>query len=301
MLFLVLMNMLTYSQGVVFNYPVQFSQVHFSKGTFNPALVCHHAPLDVFMGTQQYTGHFKNVSTQFALAGIQIPFSEYSANSKNIITFRFTNDQEGYYISRNRGYAGYSFHTRIGGDYYLAGGIEIGTMGYAVQGTPSTGNASRYIVDGSSGVSVYNSHLTTGISLNQAFNNEIQPLDEVTRLYRHLNVFAGYHINISNNFELYPTLLFRFPYKSVYKYNLDASVNAVLNRILLLGTSYRYKNGLSFSAGVTNLNLFNGYLTICMAYNSPVGKSSLNISIIEIQLNYKHLKKERVNRLPSLH
>lgn len=289
-----------FSQGTVFNYPVQFSQVAFSKSIVNPALVCLHSPVDIFSGTQQYTGYFSDISTQYVRLGIQIPIENNTRRPRNILSLRFTNDQEGAYISRNRGYVGYSFHTRLFGDYNFGGAIEVGSMGYFVQGTPSTGNASKYIIDGSAGISVYNELLTTGISMNQAFNNQIQPLDEVTRLYRHMNVFVSNYFNVSEFLGVNPYALYRFPIKGRHKYNLDIGGHAILIDKLMVGGAFRYKKGASFSVGLTNFELLNGFLTLGLAYNSPFGRSSLNISIFEIHINYKYLKKGSVTRLPSL-
>jgi hypothetical protein len=255
----------------------------------------------VIIGTQQYTGYFKDISTQYAILGVKIPFNQTNDQPKNIISVRFLNDQEGAYISRNRAYLGYSFHTKVFGEFFLAGALEFGSMGYVVEGTPSTGNASEYVIDGSAGISVYNEYLTTGFSINQAFNNEVQPLDEVTRLYRHINAFAAYSFVFSENAEIQPKILVRYPYKSGYNFNLDIGLEALLVKKLLLGTSYRYKNGLSFNAGIANFDVFNGFLTFCLAYNSPVSGSLLNVNVFEFHINYKYFtKKGGAGRLPSL-
>ncbi len=290
-----------FSQGVVINYPVQFSQLDYSKSSFNPALICLRSPLEFIIGTQQYTGYFDDISTQYAMVGVQIPFDQPDNRPRNILSIRFSNDQEGVYISRNRAYLGYSFHTKVIDNFYLGGALEFGSMGYVVEGTPSTGNASKYVIDGSAGVSIYNENLTTGVSINQAFNNEVQPLDEVTRLYRHMNLFAAYNFIISEYFEICPGILFRYPYKTGYNYNLDIGLESVIMQRLVLGSSYRYKNGLSFNAGITNFEVFNGFLSFCLAYNSPISGSAINVNIFEFHINYKYFaKKGSAGRLPSL-
>lgn len=290
-----------FSQGVVNNYPVQFSQFDFSKSSVNPALICLRSPLEINIGTQQYTGYFDDISTQYATLGLQVPFNQPENRPRSIISIRFSNEQEGVYISRNRAYLGYSFHTRIFDNYYMGGALEFGTMGYVVEGTPSTGNASKYVIDGSAGLSLYNETLTIGVSINQAFNNNVQPLDEVTRLYRHMNAFVAYDFVISEIAVVTPEVLFRYPYKTGYNYNLDTGLEALLIEKLLLGTSWRYKNGLSFNAGIANLRIFNGFLTFCLAYNSPVSASSIKVDIFEFHINYKYFtKKGSASRLPSL-
>jgi hypothetical protein len=257
--------------------------------------------LEFISGTQQYTGYFRDISTQYAMVGIQLPMRQDKNRPRNILSVRFLNDQEGAYISRNRGYLGYGFHTRVFSDFYLGGGLEIGSMGYVVEGTPSTGNASRYVIDGTAGLSFYNEHLTTGFSINQVFNNDVQPLNEVTRLYRHMNLFAGYNLILTENAELYPSVMVRFPYEVAYNYNLDVGLKTVIVKKILLGTSYRYKNGISFDVGVTNFEVLNGFLTLCLAYNSPFVSSAINVNIFEIHINYKYLtKKGSAARLPSI-
>ena len=283
-----LIEVSVFSQGAVLNYPIQFSQLDFFKSSINPALICLHSPLELIIGTQQYTGYFKDISTQYANLGVQIPFRQPGEVSRNILSIRVSNDQEGVYISRNRAYLGYGFHTRIFNNFFLGGALDFGFMGYVVEGTPSTGNASEYVMDGSAGISLYNEVLTTGFSINQAFNNNVQPLDEVTRLYRHINAFASYNFVISKNAWVCPKILFRYPYKTGYNYNLDVGVETVLVKKLLLGSSYRYKNGLSFSSGITNLEVFKGFLTFCLAYNSPVSGSLINVNVFEFHLDYKH-------------
>lgn len=292
-----LCNVSLFSQGVVNNYPVQFSQIEFSKTSINPALICLRSPLEFIIGTQQYTGFFEDISTQYAILGIQIPFYQPKNYPRNILSIRFLNDQEGAYISRNRAYLGYSFHTKVFDNLFLGGAIELGSMGYVVEGTPSTGNASKYVLDSSAGISIYSENLTTGVSVNQAFNNEVQPLDEVSRLYRHVNVFASYNFIISQNADVYPKILFRYPYKSGYNYNLDIGLETILINKLLLGTSYRYKNGLSFNAGITNFEVLNGLLNFCLAYNTPLVGSVLNVNIFEIHISYRAFLKTPGSRL----
>lgn len=263
-------------------------------------MICLRSPLELNIGTQQYTGYFDDISTQFAMVGFQIPFNQPENRPRSILSVRFSNEQEGVYISRNRAYLGYSFHTRIFNEYFLGGGLEFGSMGYVVEGTPSTGNASKYVIDGAAGISLYSEILTFGLSINQAFNNNVQPLDEVTRLYRHMNAYASYNFVISRNAVVTPGVLFRYPYKTGYNYNLDIGLESVLMEKLLIGSSYRYKNGFSFNAGIVNLKVFNGFLSFNMAYNSPVAASSIKMDIFEFHINYKYFtKKGSASRLPS--
>ncbi len=247
----------------------------------NPASIGSTTKVEAMLGSKNHIGNFSAISTNFA--GVFAAIKKSSQRPFNVIGLRFDNDQEGKYISRTRAYVTYAFHFRFVGNYYLSGGVDFGGLNLSVKGTPSTGDKSEYVPDANSGIWFYNKDLKFGISINQIFNGRLQPYQEISVLRRHFNITAQKTLKISSIFYLKPSFLFRFP--SYINYNADYSLELDLADFFG-GISIRHRLGGAFWLGITRIRIGNGNLEAVLNYNTPLQKSIVNVSSLEIVCRY---------------
>ena len=247
----------------------------------NPASIGSTEKIEAILGSKNHIGNFSAISTNFA--GVFASIKKSSQRPFNVIGLRFDNDQEGKYISRFRAYVSYAFHFRVFGNYHLSGGVDLGGLNLSVKGTPSTGDKSEYVPDANSGIWFYNEDFKFGISINQIFNGRLQPYQEISVLHRHLNITAQKTFTISKIFSLKPSFLFRFP--SYINYNADYSLEFGIVDFLG-GISIRHRMGGAFWLGITQIRIWNGNLEAVLNYNTPLRRSIVNVSSLEIVCRY---------------
>ena len=273
-----------YGQKPNEHYPVQFSQFIFSYPLVNPSSIGIMSDNEVTVGYQKPVSGFKGVSTYFC----NISFVPYrvrdNAKNRNIIGFRFFNDNEGAYINRTRFYAMYAFHTQLSAGLRFSGGIELGGMNFSVKATPTTEGASVLKVDASTGIWLYNDRFHAGVSVNQLFRSVFQPIDEKTVLPTHFNISASYAILSGEDLILRPHLLVTFPYYS--SYSLRASIYGLILEKVISVISWNHKKSISVMLGINDLQIYQSTMDIILSYNTTLRKAALGINKMEISLNY---------------
>jgi hypothetical protein len=205
---------------------------------------------------------------------------------------RFTGYNEGKYIGGNRLYAVYSFHARLKNRTYFAGGIDLGFIHSKIEGTPSTGSLSEYVMDGNAGIIFYNQNFHAGISVNQLANNFIKPLQEIMIIYRHITFSASKRLTISDHFQVSPFTRLCYPYFDDFRIELGT-------RILLLDRysvsfSYRLKEMMSVGIGIQHITIGNGHINAGLTYNTPILSKAIVTSTVEITLGY-FLRNKKIN------
>lgn len=265
-------------------YPVQFSQYMRHYQFINPASIGARSKLETTLGSKNNIGSFSNISTYFAGVSFSILRSPKTGKPFNVVGLKADTDREGEYIARTRAYVMYAFHFKIFRDYYLSGGVDLGMLNMSVQGTPSTGDKSEYVPDANTGIWLYNNDFYFGFSVNQVFNDKLQPYQEVSVMRRHFNIIAMKRLKISPLVTVSPSILVRYP--SYLNYNADYSVECRISDFLG-GLSIRHKQGIAFWLGITEIKLAGGRLEAIILYNTPLKKSLININSLELVCRYE--------------
>jgi hypothetical protein len=156
-------------------------------------------------------------------------------------------------------------------------------LNMSVKGTPSVGDKSEFVPDANSGVWLYKDGFHLGVSVNQIFNGRLQPYQEISQMQRHVNITVMKQFRINSYFSVRPSFLFRFP--SYLDYNADYSVECEVAG-LVAGFSLRHKLGGAFWLGMKNIVVFDGNLEAVLCYNTPMQRSLVNVSSLELILKY---------------
>ena len=164
-------------------------------------------------------------------------------------------------------------------------------MNYSVKGTPLSGDGSDLKPDAAVGVQFYNSSFHTGFSVNQVFNSELQPLEEITVLSPFLNITADKKWNISDQVLFVPGFAIQVPLtnqgSNKSKVLVDMNLNFTLYKRLFLSTGLHNNDMINISAGINDIFSADGKLNIHLTYTSSlVRKAEINTDFLELGIFY---------------
>ncbi|MBN1416917.1 MAG: type IX secretion system membrane protein PorP/SprF [Bacteroidales bacterium] len=265
------------------SYPFHYYQFAQNISLYNPSGAGLTAPIELQAGNHSYISYL-NAQYSCFNANIRFGFGKANPGIFSTIGIRFTGYNEGKYISGNRLYAVYSFHARLKDRLFFAGGIDLGFINSRIEGTPSTGSLSEYVMDGNAGIIFYNQRFHAGFSVNQLANNFIKPLEETIILYRHIVFSASNRFRIQENFQVTPYTRICYPYFDDFRIDLGTRILFLKNYSISL--SYCLKEMASFGIGIQNIKLGNGQVKAAVSYNTPIRSQVINTSTIEISLGY---------------
>ncbi len=272
-------------------YPVRFTQHYNCYSLINPALAGTFARFELSLGNQRMLGNLSKVSTYYLNANYRITRQRNRRKPFSTIGIILYNDREGKYLNRTRFYALYSWHGTIRNELKISGGLQIGGMNYSVKGTPLTGDGSDLKPDASVGIQLYNPLFHLGLSVNQVFNSEVQPLEEIALLAPFLNILGEFKLEASEWLLIKPTLSFHFPLTNNdarYSRNLyDVAILFRLQEKLTIATGIHNSDRIALTAGINNILSSSGILDVYLSY-SFVYKQSTNLStpLFELGVNY---------------
>jgi hypothetical protein len=273
------------------SYPFQYYQFFQNISLYNPAGSGLTAPIELQAGNHSYISY---LNAQYSCFNANLRFGMGRSNPGifSTIGLRFTGYNEGKYISGNRLYAVYSFHARLKDQLYFAGGIDLGFIHSKIEGTPSTGSLSEYIMDGNAGIIIYNQSFHAGISVNQLANNFIKPLQEIIVLYRHMIISASNRFRVSDNFQVSPFTRICYPYYDDFR--IDLGTRILFLKRYSVSFSYRLEEMGSVGIGMQNIGIGNGYLNAGLTYNTPIRSKVIYTSTVEISLGY-FIRNKKIN------
>lgn len=262
-------------------YPVRFTQYYTCYSFLNPAMAGTFSTLELSLGNQRLMGNLSKVSSYYLSANYRITRQTNNRKPFSTVGIILYNDREGKYLNRTRFYALYSWHGTIRNDLKLSGGLQIGGMNYSVKGTPLTGDGSDIGPDASVGVQLYNPLFHVGVSVNQVFNSEVQPLEEITQLAPFLNFLGEIKLELSEWLIMKPIVSFQFPIihrDERYSRNLyDATLLFNIQEKFTIATGIHNNDRLVLTAGLNNLLFTTGNLNVYLSYSFTF-KQNTNLS-----------------------
>jgi type IX secretion system PorP/SprF family membrane protein len=177
-------------------------------------------------------------------------------------------------FERISAFATYAYHLRVTEKTNLSFGVgagfsrrEIDLASMSVlSGTDELYNSylmndnAESHLDLKAGLTYYGRHFFVGYSSNQLLQNEVYDVSEgqAEKLAIHHYLSGGYVFNLSERFELYPTVMVRYVEPAPLAY--DANLRARLDKEVWFGVGYRYQDAVSGQIGLTLNNKLNfGY------------------------------------------
>lgn len=276
-----------HGQQEVVKYPVRFSQYYNSFSIINPAAGGAYADYEMAMGNQRLLGNFSKVSSYYLNANMRLAKNKSYRNTPfSVLGLYLYNDREGKYLNRTRIYATYVWHSNISRKIMVSGGFHLGGMNYSVKGTALSGDGSDFTPDGVIGFRIYNEAFHFGISYNQIFNSEIQPLEEVANLTPFVNVSGGFSYYIHHSLSLQPAYSVRVPVngdKVLADITLIASYRDNLRLIAGIHNNNRFMSSVEFR----NLLDFEQGLNLAVSYSFPLTSTGVSTNFIELGISFQ--------------
>jgi len=164
--------------------------------------------------------------------------------------------------SRTGLYGSYAYNVKINEQLKFSSGLSLGLLQYKLDGSKiilhdqidqslSNGMYIDYMPDANLGLYVYSQNYSVGFSINQLFNNninfkEVEQLG-INKIKSHFLLNGSYLYNISNDFDIEPTLLLKFVSPAPIQAEID--IKASYKKMVWLGLSYRTKDAFAVMAG----------------------------------------------------
>jgi type IX secretion system PorP/SprF family membrane protein len=190
----------------------------------------------------------------------------------------------GYYLNDIAGhikqqglYFTYSYIASLAGDVKLSFGLTSGIQAYGVDGTKlylnetgdqvlSNGLQTSWVPDGTFGMMFYTDRLRTGFSISQLYGSQLNFFkagnEGTSKLSQHYNLHVSYLLGSDENaLNFQPYLLMKYINPTPAQF--DVGVQAIYNKNLWLGASYRTNESFSLLFGF----LFRDNLTFGYSYD----------------------------------
>jgi type IX secretion system PorP/SprF family membrane protein len=161
-------------------------------------------------------------------------------------------------------YASYAYNVKINDEIRFSSGLSLGVLQYKIDGskiilhdagdqTLSDGMYVDYMPDANLGINIYSKKFSFGIAANQLMSNnikfkEVEQLG-INKIKRHLMINGSYLFEISNDFEVEPSLMFKYITPAPMQFDINARV--IYRKMAWLGFSLRTKDALSVMVGYT--------------------------------------------------
>jgi type IX secretion system PorP/SprF family membrane protein len=271
--------------------PVQFGQFFNGYSIINPAMGGWRSDVDIELGKQRHTGSWRSNSTTYASVNFRLRQKPKSF-SFHAPGLSFFSDREGEYLKRSKVYLTYAWHTRLNRDLSLSAGAGLGMYSFHVSPPVNVSVAGADSApDAAIGLWMYSKSFFTGVSMNQILNSSVTPLAEEHQLIRHFNLTGGYNYQFSKSLMLTPVVLLRVAPESVM--DVDVAAIGSLNKLFVLGISYRHHRNFLAMVGLERLNIGVGNLKAGFSYTVPVGRIASPIHTYELTLNYAYTKAKK--------
>ena len=274
-----------FGQYSVTRFPVRFGQYYNNFTFINPAYAGFNEGYEATAGSKRMLGNISKISTHYLGLSTRLRNSKgFKEHPFSALSFQAYADKEGVYINRNRIYGSYAWHTNISPKLMLSIGFHIGAINYYVKGTELSGDGSDWEPDGSVGVLFYNDKFATGISVNQMFKAEIQPLEEVAVIPVFVNYMAYYKLNVGSNVDITPMFNCRIPQKQ-YKGVYDVNVELLLNKTYGISLGIIDNNNVINTLVLRNIKFGNNRFGTFFSYIYPYKSSQIKINYAELGVN----------------
>ncbi|HAR19441.1 MAG TPA: hypothetical protein DCR46_02200 [Cytophagales bacterium] len=250
----------------------QYSQYMLNQYVLNPAVAGSTDYAQVVASYRnQWSGAFDNAApTTYYLGG----YTSLGRNSKKPHPYR--NKHAGYHSIGGMVYndqtgptgstgflASYSYNERLSGTWRIALGASLGGLQYSLNSdkltfaeTESVPSRRQWVPDGNLGLWLNNKYFYFGGAISQVFQSKLDfeiptlpnnPRSRTSKLSNHYFVTTGFRLEPTNDWEILPSIMFRFNRPAPVSLDLNAKVR--YKNMVWAGTSYRNKDAVVFLFG----------------------------------------------------
>ena len=259
-------------------YPDLLSAYFYNMASIHVGYIPTNGTADFAVGYKFHEGQLKKVNT-LSFAGAKV-FRSNKGNAQAIRVLGY-NEQNGPYISSPKGYLNYAYEVKLGEESHLFAGIALGAAG--IYFSAPTFSGSTWMPDGSLGVGFRFRTLSAGASTLQMFNSGSSQLGDTYRLGRFYHFYAAVEQELGLDWKCNGYALWRKLGSSGD--DLGAALSITAREVFTLGTSLRYKAGMSFftafhiDAGENKLLLSLNYNAAPIFTSLPTWQNSFEISV----------------------
>jgi type IX secretion system PorP/SprF family membrane protein len=273
---------LTVNAQVTDVFPENYTTYFNNTAIVNPGFVQEDSKAEFFSMYRQRTGAFQKIAS-YSVTCSKVFRKEN--NAAHLARVFFSNDKEGPYINKPRVYFNYAYAIPLAEETSLSAGLAAGFTQVYFSAPSATASGNSTMPDGAIGITFRRKKFFSGISSQQAFNAESNPLKANVKLRRYYNFLLSQEKDLSPSLKLRGNFMYQlFPSNSDL---LNIVLEGSYNDILRLGGAYKSREGLAL-IGSVEANLGDDKIFICFAYNTGVlSKLKYGFNSIEINFGYK--------------
>ncbi|MBO9699502.1 MAG: PorP/SprF family type IX secretion system membrane protein [Sporocytophaga sp.] len=273
---------LTVSAQVTDIFPENYTTYFNNTAIVNPGFVPEDSKAEFFSMYRQRTGAFQKIAS-YSLTCSKVFRKEN--NTAHLARVFFSNEKEGPYINKPRAYFNYAYVIPLAEETSLSAGLSAGFTQVYFSAPSATASGNSTMPDGAFGITFRRKKFFTGISSQQVFNAESNPIKSNVKLRRYYNLILRQEKDLSPSLKLRGNFMYQLLPSNSNLLNLV--LEGSYNDILSLGGAYRSREGLAL-IGSVEANLGDDKIFICFAYNTGVlSKLKYGFNSIEINFAYK--------------
>ena len=264
--------------------PAHFDQFFNNYYLLNPANEDSASSLRLRVGNRSLTGVFQGVNRIYfdADAGLRTKRKD-RFHSIGIQAF---NSREGEFFSKSRLYGRYSWRTGLTANSALSAGVSFGIVNYAFRSSQASAGGSSSVADGNTGVWYLRRRWNLGVSMQQIFEQQLQPINQIFILNRY------YNFNLTNFFPLGPHLDLTTHLYSRYQkgepLNIEFASIVEIQRRVNAGFNYRHDRGIVFLAGISRISFGSLNMALMASYMASMKKvNRVTDSVLEFHISLK--------------
>jgi hypothetical protein len=258
--------------------PVRYHQYFNSPVFINPAASVPQDGFEVRLNSRLQTGPFNNVNSAlfYSMFGLKTD----DDGPVHQLGVMFQNENEGKFLNRTRFYGLYVQRTRLSPSLFINTGIAMGAMSYAVRSSTMNAGGGATALDGKLGLYLSAKKWSSGLSMNQVFNNKVNLFSAPLSLRRFFSLYGHYRHAFSRQD------LTVYYYADVTRDELYAHVNLLLgiDDQVQAGLGYSIEQGVSIYGGLRQVELLRKWFKLGITYFVPMHQRLSNTSVIELSL-----------------
>jgi type IX secretion system PorP/SprF family membrane protein len=259
-----------------------FDQFYQNYYLHNPANTDSAYKLSAYIAHDTQTGLFQGVSRTYMDADVRL----YSG--KNLLHFvgvQAVTNREGEFIRKRRLLGRYSLRIRLSYRSSLSAGICGGFVNYSFSTSQAGTGGAAWVPDGNAGLWYLRPKLAIGISMQQALDQRIKPVNQFFYLNRYYNINARYRLPVSTFLNLATHFYIRFQ-KDQPTYFACVPLVEIQN-ILEVGAGYSYRRGFSYVAGIKKLSIGRSSFSFSFSYFVSSGRMYISDNAVELMISYR--------------
>lgn len=273
------------AQNEIYDYGIYFNQ-YFNDPQVNLRHLQPEDNLNFHLVHRRNSNDFGGINT--SIFNVQYRFGKNPKKGSSELGLQIFSDREGELIRRNRVLPYFAKHLKINANYSVAGGVGVGFYNFHINSDGVFEGASAFALDASAFVQLHSKRTSVQLTVNQATNAQVIPVDQAIVLGRSFNFFASHLFKLNRTFEIKPSVLGRYAKKNsdiLTDYTFGVGTHLIVEKKVSLGSSFEYNSGYNFSVSILRIPIPKDFLDVEISYFVPSSISErTNVQMFEIAL-----------------